>query len=68
MYCTISAYNTGAGNVLRTFSKNKITAVNIINSMTPSQIYNKLITSLPYKETRRYLQKVLKHKKEFVKL
>jgi membrane-bound lytic murein transglycosylase C len=67
-YCIISAYNTGAGNVLRTFSKNKITAVNIINSMTPSQIYNKLITSLPYKETRRYLQKVLKHKKEFVKL
>ncbi len=67
-YCTIAAYNTGSGNVLKTFSKNRAKAVDIINSMKPSEIYNTLLNKLPYKETRRYLTKVLKHKKEFVKL
>lgn len=67
-YCTIAAYNTGSGNVLRTFSKNRTRAVNIINSMKPGEVYDTLIRKLPYKETRRYLTKVLKHKKEFVKL
>lgn len=67
-YCVISAYNTGSGNVLRTFSKNRQNAVNIINSKKPSQVYATLKTKLPYHETRRYLIKVLNHKKEFVKL
>ncbi|MCK5110143.1 MAG: DUF3393 domain-containing protein [Arcobacteraceae bacterium] len=67
-YCTIAAYNTGSGNVLKTFSKNRAKAVDIINSMKPSEIYNTLLNKLPYKETQRYLTKVLKHKKEFVKL
>jgi membrane-bound lytic murein transglycosylase C len=67
-YCVISAYNTGSGNVLRTFSKNRALAVKIINSKKPSQVYTKLKNSLPYKEARRYLIKVLNHKKEFVRL
>jgi len=67
-YCVISAYNTGSGNVLRTFSKNRDRAFRIINSKTPSQVYYKLKTSMPYKEARRYLVKVLNHKKEFIRL
>lgn len=67
-YCVISAYNTGSGNVLKTFSKNRTTAKNIINSKTPSEIYNKLRTQLPYEETRRYLKKVVDYKKDFVSL
>ena len=67
-YCVISAYNTGSGNVLRTFAKNKDSAFRIINSKTPSQVYYKLKTSMPYKEARRYLIKVLNHKKEFIRL
>ncbi|WOE69556.1 murein transglycosylase domain-containing protein [Hydrogenimonas thermophila] len=67
-YCVISAYNTGSGNVLRTFSKSRDRAFRIINSKTPSQVYTKLKTSMPYKEARRYLVKVLNHKKEFIRL
>ena len=67
-YCVISAYNTGSGNVLKTFSSNSKKAKNLINKKTPSEVYNTLIKKLPYTETRRYLQKVIKHKKEFVNL
>jgi len=67
-YCVISAYNTGSGNVLKTFSSNRTRAREIINSKKPSQIYSTLINKLPYVETRRYLQKVVKHKKLFVNI
>lgn len=67
-YCVISAYNTGSGNVLKTFNSNRVKAKNIINKSSASEVYNKLIKNLPYKETRRYLQKVVKNKKEFVNL
>lgn len=63
LYCMIAAYNTGAGNVAKTFnydnSRNITKASTIINSMTPEQVYNKLISDLPYEETRKYLQKVI---------
>jgi membrane-bound lytic murein transglycosylase C len=62
LYCVISAYNTGAGNVARTFvGTNSVKkASKIINRMSPQQVYNKLIRDLPYDETRRYLKKVSK--------
>jgi len=62
LYCVISAYNTGAGNVAKTFvgSYSVKEASKIINRMSPQQVYNKLIRSLPYEETRRYLKKVSK--------
>ena len=60
LYCTIAAYNTGAGNVAKTFigntNINKASAT--INQLTPQQVYNKLIRNLPYNETRKYLKKV----------
>lgn len=67
-YCTISAYNGGAGNVLRIFSQNRTKAVNIINSLSPSRIYQKLRNEHPRDETRRYLHKVLNARKEFVSI
>jgi len=67
-YCVISAYNTGSGNVLRTFHKDREKAQEQINAMTASMIYKKLRTELPYEETRRYLKKVIDYKKEFVNL
>jgi membrane-bound lytic murein transglycosylase C len=67
-YCVISAYNTGSGNVLKTFNKNRTKAKEEINSKTPSIIYKKLRTDLPYEETRRYLKKVVEYKKDFVNL
>ena len=56
-YCVISAYNTGSGNVLKTFSSNQSKAKKEINSKSSSVIYKKLRNNLPYEETIcRYLK------------
>jgi membrane-bound lytic murein transglycosylase C len=66
-YCVISAYNTGPSNVLRTFNKGNTTAaVNEINRLEPSAVYERLRTGLPYAETRDYLQKVVNFRRQFV--
>jgi membrane-bound lytic murein transglycosylase C len=65
-YCVIAAYNTGPGNVLRTFSKNRATAVQQINLLQPAALYDKLHSSLPYQETRGYLDKVTTYRKSYV--
>ena len=67
-YCVISAYNTGSGNVLKTFNTNRTKATSIINKKSPSEVYSTLVNKLPYKETRRYLQKVVNYKKDFINL
>lgn len=64
-YCVISAYNGGAGNVLRTFSRDRKHAVQVINSLTPQQVYVKLNRSHPSAESRRYIEKVVKAKKKY---
>lgn len=65
-YCVISAYNTGAGNVLKTFSKDRSAAVDAINKQSPSAVYAKLRADLPYEETRQYLERVVNYRKQFV--
>lgn len=67
-YCVISAYNTGSANVLKIFHKDRKKAKRVINRLGPQNVYTKLRTQLPYKETRKYLQKVIIAKKEFVYL
>lgn len=61
-YCMIAAYNTGAGNVGRAFNPdgaiNLNNAIDIINTMTPNEVYQHLLEHLPYHETRNYLPKV----------
>ncbi len=66
LYCSIAAYNGGAGNVLRTFHKDKKEAVRRINALPPGQVYKILREKLPHAETRRYLWKVTQAQKEFV--
>jgi len=60
LYCTIAAYNTGAGNIAyaftRTYNMNK--AAPLINAMTPKQVYNKLMKDLRFDEPKHYLKKV----------
>jgi len=65
-YCVISAYNTGPGNVLRTFNRNQSDAVNEINRLEPSAVYDRLRAGLPYAETRDYLQKVVGFRRQFI--
>ncbi len=57
VYCAIAGYNTGPGNVARSFAgKRDIPrAVQIINQMTPDQVFENLRTKLPFEETRTYV-------------
>lgn len=59
-YCTIAAYNTGAGNVAKAFGAgtNITRAAKSINRMSPQKVYNKLVRDLPYPETQNYMKKV----------
>lgn len=61
LYCTIAAYNTGAGNVSKAFTGTKKLgkAMPMINGLTPEEVFNHLVAKLPYKETQNYLKKVV---------
>jgi membrane-bound lytic murein transglycosylase C len=62
LYCTIAAYNTGAGNVARAFVhvSNTHKAARVINRLSPNEVYKKLLRDLPYDEPKRYLINVTK--------
>src|ERR1700722_3378010 len=50
--CVIAAYNTGAGNVTKTFDMNTKVALADINNLDSQALYERLRTSLPSQETR----------------
>ncbi|MGR5061881.1 transglycosylase SLT domain-containing protein [Photobacterium sp. DNB22_13_2] len=62
LYCTIAAYNTGAGNVAKAFnadgSRNIRKAAKVINTLSSDEVYQRLLQDLPYDETKNYLKKV----------
>lgn len=60
-YCTIAAYNTGAGNVARAFTgyTSVSRAAVVINRLQPDQVLTALMGKLPYQETRDYVEKVV---------
>ncbi|MDB3978590.1 murein transglycosylase domain-containing protein [Pseudomonadales bacterium] len=60
LYCTIAAYNTGAGNVAKAFTGKASVgaAASLINALSAEEVYEHLIENLPYDETRNYLRKV----------
>jgi membrane-bound lytic murein transglycosylase C len=60
LYCTIAAYNTGAGNVAYAFvgNNNVKKAAKKINRISSKKVYNHLITHLKYDEARNYLKRV----------
>jgi membrane-bound lytic murein transglycosylase C len=66
-FCAIAAYNTGAGNVAKSFTgkTNVRTAAKIINTMTPNEVYAYLQENLPYEETRHYIVKVTEAQKKY---
>lgn len=57
-YAMISAYNSGAGAVLRVFSEDREMAVRKINQLHPEQLYRELTTQHPSGQARDYLRKV----------
>lgn len=60
LYCAIAAYNTGAGNVARSYTgtTNINKAAEQINRLSPKANFEHMRARLPYEETRNYLQRV----------
>ncbi|WP_301098815.1 membrane-bound lytic murein transglycosylase MltC [Otariodibacter sp.] len=57
-YAMISAYNSGAGAVLRVFDSDKWAAMNRISNLSPDAVYRILTTAHPSAQARNYLVKV----------
>lgn len=65
-YSMISAYNGGAGNVLKTFhDHDRLRAMKDLNKLRPNQVYWALTNRHPSSESRRYLKKVTTFQKDF---
>jgi len=65
-YSIISAYNGGAGNVLKTFHGNRKTAMKILNTKSSRDVYYLLTKKHPKAESRHYLEKVTKAEKSYL--
>ncbi len=70
LFCTIAAYNTGAGNIAWAFTKthNMNKAAPIINKLTPDEVYNRLLRDLRYDEPKHYLKRVSKRMSAYHKV
>jgi len=64
-FAMISAYNSGAGAVLRVFNDDKEMAMMKINQLYPEQVYRILTTAHPSSQARNYLLKVDAAQKKF---
>lgn len=64
-YCAIAAYNIGSGAMLRVFGTTRESAFETINTLTPEGVRDKLLQSLPSRETRAFLEKVLASRSYF---
>lgn len=65
LYCIISAYNSGAGNVFKTFHSSRKEAIRRINEMSVEDVLWRLRHRQPSHEARRYIEKVLKHQARY---
>ncbi|MDF1882261.1 DUF3393 domain-containing protein [Sulfurimonas sp. MAG313] len=70
LYCTIAAYNTGAGNIAWAFTRNTNInkAVSKINALSSDEVYTHLLKELKYDEPKQYLKKVRKRMSAFQKV
>mgnify|MGYP000718279818 FL=1 len=67
-FLTIASYNGGLTAVLEAFSDSKEKAINKINRLHPNEVYRTLRYGLKSKETRLYIEKVLKAKDRYQEL
>ena len=67
-YCSIAAYNTGAGNVAYAFNgtNNIKKAIPNINKMDAESVFMMLRRNLKYDEAKNYVLKVKNHKQMFM--
>lgn len=61
-YCAVAAYNAGPSNVWKAFTPRPSLkeAILTINSLTPADVYQRLVEALPSIESRNYLRDVIK--------
>lgn len=67
-YCSIAAYNGGMAPIYRIFgggSRKK--AIQTINTLSPDEVYNKIISRHPATETKNYLKRVTSAEKKYLK-
>lgn len=64
-YAMISAYNSGAGAVLRVFDSDRYAAIDRINELSPDAVYRILTTAHPSSQARNYLKKVSKAQEKY---
>lgn len=64
-YCMIAAYNGGAGQLLRSFHRDRKKAVEAINLLSPDEVYRYIVNHHPKHESRNYLKKVIKFKQKY---
>lgn len=64
LYYSIAAYNAGASAVARAFINRASfkKALPVINKMTPEEVLQRILKKAPRKETRQYVEKVLKRR------
>ena len=67
-YCMIAAYNGGAGNLLKTFHRDRKKAIARINAMSDQEVYNTIVRRHPKLESRNYLKKVTKAKRRYAQI
>jgi membrane-bound lytic murein transglycosylase C len=72
LYCSVAAYNTGAGNVAYAFNVsssagryNLRKALPKINAVSPSEVYKTLRRNLRYDEAKHYLKNVTGKMKDY---
>jgi len=70
LYCTMAAYNTGAGNIAWAFTKkyNLTKAAPKINAMSPQQVYTHLRKNLRWPEAQNYLKNVNNRMQKYKKV
>lgn len=67
-YCIIAAYNGGAGQLLKSFHRDRKEALRRINRMSPSDVYRFITKRHPKAETRNYLKKVTERKRKYASI
>ncbi len=56
--CAIASYNMGPARLYPFFGASKEEAIASINAMKPDDVFQRLATELPYRETRMYISQV----------
>jgi len=64
-YCMIAAYNGGAGQLLRSFDRDRKRAIAKINRLSSKEVYRYIVDHHPKHESRNYLKKVIRFKKKY---